>query len=177
MKFIINTIDKFYVKLPIESPFILITGTPITIRISRERYKVYGINPPSNYEYVYWRSDHPLDLFLSNLQYNLTKKFSEYFELNSGGTIAESSEEHKEFSFLLFQNLKFKKQISTRLQIKILNQVIIGTIWEFKFNTTNLNRDLIQFAIESGLGERNSLGFGFINIIQNNSYQYNKSLN
>ena len=171
MKFIINTVDKFYVKLPIDFTFTLITGTPITIRIPREKYKVYGINPKSNYEYVYWRSDHPIDLFISYLQYNLTKKYNEYFGLNSGNSIAEYSEDYKEFSFFLFQNLKFKKQISTILKIKGFNQVIIGTIWEFRFNI-NVNRDIIQFAVESGLGERNSLGFGFINIIQNNSHQY-----
>jgi CRISPR/Cas system endoribonuclease Cas6 (RAMP superfamily) len=46
--------------------------------------------------------------------------------------------------------------------MKGFEQVIIGTLWEFGFN--NGNKDLIQFALDAGLGERNSLGFGFMNL-------------
>ena len=165
MEFVIDAIDKFYINLPITSPFTLITGTPIIIRIPRERYLLYGINPKGNYEYVYWRRDYSTELFITNLQDNLTKKYNEYIRLNSEDRSVESSEDYKEFGSFSFQNLKFKKQISTKLLIKGFNQIIIGTICEFRFNT-NVNRDILQFGIDCGLGERNSLGFGFINIIQ-----------
>jgi CRISPR-associated endoribonuclease Cas6 len=65
----------------------------------------------------------------------------------------------------IFDSFRFKKQISTRLSIDKFEQVIIGSIWEFIFNPTNINKDIIQFALDSGLGERNSLGFGFMNVM------------
>ena len=70
----------------------------------------------------------------------------------------------------IFDIFKFKKQISTRVSINKFEQVIIGSIWEFIFNrihnnnNNNNNKDIIQFALDSGLGERNSLGFGFMNL-------------
>lgn len=48
--------------------------------------------------------------------------------------------------------------------MKGFDQVEIGTLWEFGFDT-NVNKDIIQFALEAGLGERNSLGFGFMNLL------------
>jgi CRISPR-associated endoribonuclease Cas6 len=62
---------------------------------------------------------------------------------------------------------KFKKQTSIRLSINKFEQIIVGSIWEFIFNriNNNNNKDIIQFALDSGLGERNSLGFGFMNLM------------
>lgn len=165
MKFKIDNVDKLDVKIPTNSPFTLITGTPITIRIPREKYKTYGVEPKGSYEYVYWRSDHPIDLFVSQIENNLTKKYTEYFGLGNGNIVRD----HKEGStaktprLFLFQNFKFKKQISTRVLMKGFDQVVIGTVWEFGFNA-DTKRDMIQFALDAGLGERNSLGFGFLNL-------------
>jgi CRISPR-associated endoribonuclease Cas6 len=65
----------------------------------------------------------------------------------------------------IFDIFKFKKQISIRVSINKFEQVIIGSIWEFIFNRiNNNNKDIIQFALDSGLGEHNSLGFGFMNL-------------
>jgi CRISPR-associated endoribonuclease Cas6 len=48
--------------------------------------------------------------------------------------------------------------------MKGFDQVVIGTVWEFGFNAA-VDKDIIQFALGSGLGERNSLGFGFMNLL------------
>ena len=65
----------------------------------------------------------------------------------------------------IFNDFRFKKQISTRLLINGHSQIVIGTVCEFVFNSNGDNKDIIEFAIDSGLGERNSLGFGFMNLI------------
>ncbi len=167
MKFKIDDVDKLDIKLPSNSPFTLITGTPITIRIPRQKYKPYGVEPKGNYEYVYWRSDHPIDLFVSQIENNLTKKYTEYFGLDNENNAAVCNEGGTEIPRLfLFQKFKFKKQISTRVLMKGFDQVVIGTVWEFGFHV-DTNRDMIQFALDAGLGERNSMGFGFMNLIIN----------
>ena len=47
--------------------------------------------------------------------------------------------------------------------MKGYEQIVIGTIWEFEFDGWE-DRRLIQFALDAGLGERNSMGFGFMNL-------------
>ena len=68
MKFRIDSIDRLIVKLPNNSPFTLITGTPIILRIPKEKYKAYGIQPSKNYDYICIRVFTNIDIFLrSNL--------------------------------------------------------------------------------------------------------------
>jgi len=85
---------------------------------------------------------------------------------NSYGLLKNNEISKPSLSPTLFQKIKFKKQISTKIRIHAedLEQIIIGTTWEFGFDMYS-NRKLIQFALDCGLGERNSLGFGFMNLV------------
>ena len=165
MKFSINSIDKFSVKIPNNIHVTLITGTPIIVRIPREKYLAYGNEQSNNYNYIYWRNDHPFYLFISQLENNLLKKYIEYSKFcdDRYSIPALDTDSASIPPPPIFQKFKFKKQISTRLYMKGFQQVVIGTIWEFGFDL-NFDRNLIQFILDSGLGERNSLGFGFMNI-------------
>lgn len=166
MKFRIDSAEKLVIKIPNNLPLTLTTGTPIIVRIPREKYGSYISGTRSkNYDYIYWRSDHPIDLFITQLENNLFKKYIEYSVLakDSPGkneNISATLQPSPLFSF--FQKFKFKKQVSTRIFMKGFNQIVIGTLWEFGFNVS-VNREMLQFALDSGLGERNSLGFGFMN--------------
>lgn len=163
MRFRTDYVEELDVNLPRNSAFTLITGTPIIMRIPREKYKAYGVEPKGKYDYVYWRSDHPIDLFVSQIESNLAKKYAEYFGLNVGRNAVECKESVDISRTFLFQQFKLKKQISTKVPMKGFDQVVIGTAWEFGFDA-NANRDTIRFALDAGLGERNSLGFGFLNL-------------
>jgi CRISPR/Cas system endoribonuclease Cas6 (RAMP superfamily) len=41
----------------------------------------------------------------------------------------------------------------------------IGTIWEFELNP-GLRGDFLRFIIDTGIGELNSQGYGFVNIVE-----------
>jgi len=156
MKFKIDHSDKLNVTLPNDGMFSLITGTPIIIRIKKENYECMTEHQLTNdYEYVYWRSDHPVDLFLTQLEDNLIKKYNRYYGLE--GTVIEQRNP-------IFQKSLFKKQISTRLSLAGRDSqqtIVIGTTWEFLFNSAN---PLVQFGLDTGLGELGSMGFGFMNL-------------
>ena len=146
-----------------DSNFSLIIGTPIIVRNSRERYKKeYGFELEGKYDEAYWKNGHPIDLFLSSLKENLLQKYATFHGLMKSSNYDRT---HKYLDAMstsqLFTSWAFKKQISTRVFIKGFEQVIIGTTWEFGFNPDS--KDLVQFALDTGLGERNSLGFGFMN--------------
>lgn len=166
MRFRIDSLETLLPKIPDSSPVSLITGTPIIVRIPKEIYQLYGVRPSKEYDYVYWRSEYPLDLFVSQIENNLLKKYGEYLLFSSYSNHKENSKltDLLEPNTPLFHKFKFKKQISTKLVMKGLEQTVIGTVWEFEFRPYK-QKELVQFALDAGLGERNSLGFGFMNVL------------
>ncbi len=156
MRFKVDYCDRLNVTIPSHNQsFSLITGTPIITRIRKQKYE--GIEQLKSYEYVYWRMDHPIDLFITQLEDNLIKKYNDYF----GSNIERQP---------IFERCKFMKQVSTRLRMganHCKQATLIGTTWEFFFEEAN---PLIQFALDAGLGELGSMGFGFMNLREGREY-------
>ncbi|MEM3062338.1 MAG: CRISPR-associated endoribonuclease Cas6, partial [Nitrososphaerota archaeon] len=121
----------------------------IIIRISIEKYhgKVTDTAP---YKEVFWRKDHPVDLFIESLEANMKKKFAEFTGSQIDGRI--------------FERYVFKKQVSTKLEMVNSKIPIIGSLWELEFSS-DIHPHIQTFALDCGFGERNSLGFGFVNPI------------
>jgi CRISPR-associated endoribonuclease Cas6 len=159
MNFRFDSMKRLNVKVPENGSCTMITGTPIIIRIPREKYEEYDFNPPINYEYLYWRANHPLEPFLSQLWDNLQRKYNEHFRIDT----ANRSRGYGIDPFKVFSKFILRKQISTKLFIKNTEQTVIGTTWEFVFERPEY-KNVMQFALDAGLGERNSMGFGFMNL-------------
>ncbi|MBD3190786.1 MAG: CRISPR-associated endoribonuclease Cas6 [Candidatus Heimdallarchaeota archaeon] len=133
----------------------LITATPIVIRVPREKFIEYNPSWDRKYDYVYWRSHHSFKLFIEQLVQNLTKKYQEFY-----------SRDIKISNF--FDRFNFKKQVCNHVVINGKEVKVIGTLWEFFFrNPTRRERKFLSFALACGLGELNSLGFGFVNNVGN----------
>ena len=136
--------------------FTLTSGTPIVVRIPQNRLREYGITPKHPYRYVYWRKEHAPTAFMKQLEENLIKKYNEYYD-----TELEP--------FQIFEQLQFKKQVAVPLTINGEETTIVGTLWDFHFAPLDgLRRNLLQFGLDAGLGEMNSLGFGFVNLVIQN---------
>jgi len=137
----------------------LVTRTPIICRIPKENYKKYGINP-GDYPYVYWRKDLPFNVFLRQLEDNLIKKYQQFHSIK----VDESR------YLPLFQQFLFKKQVCNHLVFndedsRVKEFKVFGSLWEFTFHhLTKEQRNLLQFGLDAGFGERNPLGFGFMDI-------------
>jgi len=132
--------------------FTLDSGTPIVVRIPRYRLKEYGITPARDYDYVYWRKEHTPTPFIKQLEENLVKKFNEY-----SGTVTDETP--------IFEKVKFVKQVAVPLRMQERETTVIGTLWEFDFQALDgQRRSLLEFGFEAGLGEMNSMGFGFMNV-------------
>ena len=131
-------------------PIKIITASPIIIRIPLKRFLEYSENS-TPYYMIYWRDSHPIGLFIEFLESNLKKKYYEY----SNYAIKDR----------IFEKFTFKKQVSTRILLENKFIPIIGSLWEFSF-FEHVNQDIQLFALDCGLGERNSMGFGFMNPIK-----------
>jgi len=132
----------------------LITGTPIVVRIPKEKYGFYGIQPPKDYPYVYWRKRYPFDAFIKQLEDNIIKKYNMFY-----GTSLELMP--------IFEQFIFQKQICNHVIIGGKEIIVFGSLWKFIFNHLyEEQQNILQFGLNTGFGELNSLGFGFINIVE-----------
>ena len=154
MAFKVVSVRPFEIKVPEDDfyEFVLTTGTPVVIRIPRYRWNEYGISPKQDYDYAYWRKEYTPTAFVKQLEENLIKRYGEY-----SGTKVES--------LAILEKLSFKKQVAIPLRMNGQDATAIGTLWNFSFQPLNgLKREILQFGLDAGLGEMNSLGFGFMNI-------------
>jgi CRISPR-associated endoribonuclease Cas6 len=136
----------------VERSCVLAAGTPIVVRIPRANYARYGIEPPKDYEYVYWRKQYPFDAFVRQLEDNLFKKYNMFHN-----TRLEA--------FPVFEQFVFQKQVCSHLMIDGREVKMFGSLWRFTFNYLYGDKQkLVQFGLDTGLGELNSIGYGFINI-------------
>lgn len=155
MKFKINFLKIIYPKLNNRSR--LKTGTPIVIRIPHERYKEFGYE--SIYDnFTYWSNEQPVDVFLKLVTENLVRKYSQFYSksLDAYNNLVSKYKDIK-----LFNSYIFRRTIATKIWVDSIEHIIKGSLWEFNYNHSY--EELIQFGLDSGLGERNSFGFGFMN--------------
>lgn len=149
-QFKIKEIREIRPKLP--NSFKIAAATPITIRIPENRYEEYGIQTAKK-RYVFWRPEYSFEAFLKQLNENLFKKYNQYYNTKIN-------------EFPIFSEFVFKKSVANQIIENGREQLVIGSIWEFRFShITQDQRKILEFGLECGFGERNSLGFGFVNVI------------
>lgn len=67
------------------------------------------------------------------------------------------------------ESMMLEKFVARKLDIPVRlhtsqTSLVIGSIWEFTWDVMP-QRALLRFCVDCGFGERNSLGFGFMNIL------------
>lgn len=66
-----------------------------------------------------------------------------------------------------FEMFKFKKPVCVHRIENGIEIKTVGSLWEFKFNhLESEQKRILQLGLESGLGELNSSGFGFMNVVK-----------
>ncbi|MEM7819467.1 MAG: CRISPR-associated endoribonuclease Cas6 [Candidatus Aenigmatarchaeota archaeon] len=131
----------------------IISATPIIIRIPERNYEKYGIEEKKK-RYVYWRPEYAFEAFVKQLEENLFKKYNEFYKTDVG-------------EFPIFEQFKYKKSIVSHVIIDGKEYKMIGSIWEFIFSyLSKQQKKILEFGIDCGFGERNSLGFGFMNVVR-----------
>jgi len=154
MEFSVDKIKIF--KLRLSNNFRLVSATPIIIRIPEKNYEKYKI--PLRFRkkrYVYWRPSYSFEAFVRQLEENLVKKYEEFF--NVSPKIDR-----------IFEVFEFRKgPVVNHVIIDGKAQIFVGSLWEFWFShLSEEQKKILEFGIDCGFGERNSLGFGFMNLIK-----------
>jgi CRISPR-associated endoribonuclease Cas6 len=134
-------------------PVRIICATPILLRIPEYNYDLYAVPEEERRpRYVYWRPQISFEAFIKQLTENLTKKYNQSY----GTSIADHP---------LFQEFLFKKTVHTRYIVDGKSYGAAGSLWEFSWSRMDdVQRRVIEFGLDAGFGERNSFGFGFVNV-------------
>lgn len=128
--------------------------TPIIVRIPEGLYDKYGIpQEERKRRYVYWRPKYPVEALLKQVSENLIKKYNDFY-----GTEIQNYD--------LFDKYVFIKQVNLRFVVEGKSYGAAGSLWEFFWTHMDaIQRKIIEFGLDTGFGERNSLGFGFVNVL------------
>ena len=120
----------------------VITATPIVIM--QDNNTCYSL-----------RDNNDLKYFFNRLKENILKKYNAYYHTDL--TINND----------LFSDFELSKEVCLNLNHGLDEFKMIGSRWKFKFNDEIMhNHKLLKFIYDTGLGEKNSLGFGFLNFIK-----------
>lgn len=118
-----------------------ISATPIVLYEDNLNNKYYSFKQNPNFNF-----------FFDRLKDNAIKKYNAFtnkdFDLDGD----------------LFTNFEFGREVSIRINKNGNQFIVIGSLWKnLEFDLTDENKDFYKFLFENGLGEKNSLGFGFLN--------------
>jgi len=150
MSFTIQETKTITVRL--QTPATLITATPVTMRIPKERYTDYRIE--SDKDWVYWRPENSFEAYVKQLGDNVIKKYNAYHNTK----IEEQT---------IFEQYKYIKPTCNPTIIDGKERNVVGSIWEYHF--THLmpqQQKILEYALDTGIGERNTYGYGFLNVIK-----------
>ena len=102
--------------------------------------------------YYSFKQNPDFNFFLNRVKDNSIKKYNAFyddeFELNGN----------------LFSSFEFVREVSIRIKKNGNSFIVIGSLWrDLEVNLTKDNKKFYKFLFDTGLGEKNSLGFGFLN--------------
>ena len=138
------------------------TGTGLLVRIPPWRCEEYGIEHPNGNgngdTAVFWRPEHSMEPLWNQLESNLDKKHERFAHDHLPGPSDVEGD--------LFNGYELIKTFAVPVTVTEGQEMTyILSKWEFSYTVRDdHHRRHLNLALDCGLGERNSLGLGFMNI-------------
>lgn len=133
------------------------TGTGVLVRIPPWRFDEYGIETDHE-EAAFWRPKHTMEPFQNQIEANLDKKHRLYLPDYLPGPSDVDGD--------LFEGYELIKTFAIPVEPTTgVTETWVLSKWRFDYTVRDdAHRRHLNLALDVGLGERNSLGFGFCNI-------------
>ena len=135
------------------------TGTGVLVRIPPWRFDEYGLDIDHD-ETEFWQPEHTMEPFQNQIEANLDKKHSLYApDYLPGPSDADGD---------LFDGYELIKTFAIPVTpTQGREETWVLSKWRFDYTVRDDNhRRHLNLALDTGIGERNSLGFGFVNITE-----------
>lgn len=122
------------------------TGSPIVLYQDNRKGEFFSIKDGGN-----------LSFFMERIKENAVKKYKQF-----------TGKDPLYINGPLFDGLVFKKEVSVKVDHRNGNFFIIGSLWKrLKINQSRkIDYSFYNFLMDCGIGEKNSLGFGFLNPVR-----------
>jgi CRISPR-associated endoribonuclease Cas6 len=133
------------------------TGTGVLVRIPPWRFDEYGIDVDHD-EAEFWKPEHTMEPFRNQLEANLDKKHGLFCpEYLPGPSDVDGD---------LFDGYELIKTFAIPVTVtQGVEETWVLSKWKFDYTVRDDDhRRHLNLALDTGIGERNSLGFGFVNI-------------
>lgn len=133
------------------------SGTGVLVRIPPWRTDDYGIDHEGD-EALYWRPEHTLEPFKTQLENNLDQKHSYCCPEHLPGPSDRDGE--------LFDEYELIKTFAVPVEVtQGVELTYVLSKWRFGYRVRDdHHRRHLNLALDAGIGERNALGLGFLNI-------------
>lgn len=134
------------------------TGTGLLVRIPPWRHEEYSIDGDGDDTATFWRPEHTIEPLRKQLKANLDKKHGLFMpEYLSGPSDVDGD---------LFSGYELIKTFAIPVTVtQGERRTFVLSKWRFDYSVRDDDhRRHLNLALDTGLGERNSLGFGFVNI-------------
>lgn len=136
------------------------TGTGVLVRIPEKHRKRYGIEGESPEEVTFWRPEHSMRPFKDALQANLQHKHDLLAPSHHPGPEDRKTP--------LFDGYDLIKTYALPIPVTTEEErTFVVSKWRFDYTIQdNHHRRWLNLSLDAGLGGRNGLGFGFLNITE-----------
>jgi CRISPR-associated endoribonuclease Cas6 len=133
------------------------TGTGLLVRIPPWMAEEYGIERRGD-QAIYWRPKHSMEPLRTQLENNVDKKHRLFCPDHLPGP--------SDKSYSLFDDYELIKTFSIPVTVSQGTELTyVLSKWRFGYTVRDDDhRRHLNLALDTGLGERNALGLGFVNI-------------
>lgn len=137
------------------------TGTGVLVRIPPWRAEDYGIEPEGD-EAIFWQPEHSMEPFVTQIEDNLDKKHGLFCPDYLPGPNSKDYD--------LFESYELIKTFAVPVTVtEGVEMTYVLSKWRFEYQVRDDDhRRHLNLALDTGIGERNGLGLGFINITYDN---------
>ncbi|WP_092817884.1 CRISPR-associated endoribonuclease Cas6 [Halopenitus malekzadehii] len=134
------------------------TGTGLLVRIPPWRCEKYGIDHPGGDTAVFWRPEHSMEPLRTQLEANLDQKHDRFAHDYLPGPSDVDGD--------LFDGYELIKTFAVPVTVTEGQEMTyVLSKWKFEYTVRDdHHRRHLNLALDCGLGERNSLGLGFVNL-------------
>ncbi|WP_075935924.1 CRISPR-associated endoribonuclease Cas6 [Halosegnis longus] len=133
------------------------SGTGLLVRIPPWRTDEYGIETDGD-EGTFWRPEHTMEPLQTQLENNLDRKHGLFCPDHLPGPSNRDGS--------LFEDHELIKTFSVPIEVtQGIERTVVLSKWRFGYRVRDEHhRRHLNLALDAGLGERNALGLGFMNI-------------
>lgn len=156
-------VDEFDLKSPDVggrgSTGVLRTDTGVVCQIPPYLREEYNIDAPEDSDSdTFWRRKHGMDPFVTQITRNLDRKHELFGETNRQNA--------SELDVQLFDSYDFVKDFAVPVTVTAGHEhEYILSKWDLGYTIQNeQHRRLLNLLLDVGIGQKNSYGFGFVNV-------------